>query len=330
MTAPGPGSERSSVSGPALGPDLGPELAGLLLPTPVLTAAGCGGTGRELEGHLDLTALGAFTTRTITRDPSPGSPPPRLAETAAGMLSETGRHNPGLQGFLATELPWLAQRQVRTVVSIAGATVGEYAELARRLGTSPGVCALEVNLVSANRDAYQRRFCDDAFGVAKVVGAVRGELPRGIPVLAKLAPGPALVELARAASRNGADAVVLVHGFPGVTFDPGTWRPSLGAGTGTVGGPAVLAQTLRCVWDVHRAMPELPVVGAGGVRSGFDVVQMLLAGATAVQVGTALLREPTAVRRITEELAAELVRHDIKRPADLVGAGHPDPGRDTT
>lgn len=309
--------------------DLTTDLAGLRLASPVLTAAGCGGTGRELAGYLDLDSLGAFTTRTITLDATAGAPVARLVETASGVLWETGGQNPGLQGFLATELPWLAQRRLPTVVSIAGTVVGEYAELARRVAESPGVSALEVNLVSPNRDAYQRRFCDDGYQVGKVLGAVRDEVPRGVSILAKLAPGPALAELARSAARNGADGIVLVHGFPGVSFDPDTWAPSLGRVTGTVGGPAVLAQALRCVWDVHQTMPDLPLVGAGGVRSGFDVVQMLLAGASAVQVGTAMLSDPTALRRITEELSDELARHNIKRPADLVGAGHPDPEGDT-
>ena len=246
------------------------------------------------------------------------------------MLSETGGQNPGLQAFLATELPWLAQRQVRTVVSVAGTTLGEYGEIARHLAHGPGVSAVEVNLVSPNRDAYQRRFCDDAYQVGKVVAAVKAELPPGLPVLAKLAPGSHLVELARAAARHGADGVVLVHGFPGVQFDPRTWRPALGGVTGAVGGPAVLAQALRCVWDVHRALPDLPLVGVGGVRSGFDVVQMLLAGARAVQVGTALLADPTAVRRIASELADELAHHHLTRPGDLVGRGHPTSQGDDT
>ena len=246
-----------------------------------------------------------------------------------GLLTETGGQNPGLQGFLASELPWLAQRGVRTIVSIAGSTVGEYAELARRVGSSPGVAGLEVDLVADNADAYQRRFCDDGYQVGKVLAAVREEVPRGVAVLAKLAPVTGLVELARAASRAGADAVVLTHGYPGLVFDPATWQPALGGVTGTVGGPAVLAQALRCVWEVHAAIPDLTIVGSGGVRSGFDVVQMLLAGATAVQVGTSLLADPTAVRRITDELAGLLEQHHIKRPADLVGTGHPEPEGDT-
>ncbi|QNN55162.1 dihydroorotate dehydrogenase [Nocardioides mesophilus] len=297
-------------------------MLGTRLATPLLTAAGCGGTGRELEPHLDLTTLGAFTTRSLTLDASPGAPAPRLVETASGVLWNTGGQNPGLQGFLASELPWLAQRQVRVVVSLAGGTPGEYAELARRLGNAPGVWGLELNLATANREDHGRRFCDEAYHAGKAVAAVREALPRTLPVLAKLAPGPGLVDVAGVVARAGADAVVLVHGAPGLAFDPTTWRPALGTVAGTVSGPAVLAQALRCVWQVHAALPQLPVIGAGGVRSGFDVVQMLLSGARAVELGTALLREPAAPVRIAEELREELLRHGTTDLAGLIGAGH--------
>ncbi len=304
--------------------DLGTDLAGLALDPPVMCASGCGGTGRELEATGDLAGLGAFTTRTITLDPRPGAAAPRLVETASGVLWETGGHNPGRAAFRAVALPALARRGVPTVVSGAGSTIGEYAELAGRLAGAPGVRGLEVNLVSRNADAYERRFCDDGFQVTKVLAAVRAELPAGVALWAKLAPGGTLPELARAAAVGGADAVVLVHGFAGITFDPDTWRPSLGGGPGLVGGPAVLSQALRCVWDVHAAVPTLPLIGCGGVRSGRDAVQMLLAGASAVQVGTWLLRDPSGARRIAVELAEELRRHDHTRPGDLVGLGHHD------
>jgi dihydroorotate dehydrogenase (NAD+) catalytic subunit len=296
--------------------DLATTLAGMTMPSPVMTAAGCGGTGRELAPYVDLTALGAFTTRTITLDPRPGAPAPRVADTPGGVLTDTGLQNPGLQGFLASELPWLAQQQVRTVVSIAAATLGEYGELARRLGSSPGVSGVEVHLDGLDADPYQ---------AGKVLHVVRRDVPRGVAVLAKLSPGPGVADVARSVVKNGADAVVLVHGFPGLLFDPVTLRPVLGAGTGSVGGPAVLAQALRCVWDVHSALPDVPVVGVGGVRSGFDVMQMLLAGATAVQVGSVLLNDPSAPPRIVDELTHELAARGIDTPADLVGAGHHPP-----
>jgi dihydroorotate dehydrogenase (NAD+) catalytic subunit len=296
--------------------DLTTTLAGMTMPSPVMTAAGCGGTGRELASYDDLTTLGAFTTRTITLDARAGAPAPRVADTAAGVLTDTGMQNPGLQGFLASELPWLAQQQVRTVVSIAAATLGEYAELARRLGTSPGVSGVEVNLDGLDADPYQ---------AGKVLHVVRRDVPRGVAVLAKLSPGPGVADVARSVVKNGADAVVLVHGFPGLLFDPTTLRPVLGAGPGSVSGPAVLAQALRCVWDVHAALPDVPLVGAGGVRTGFDALQMLLAGATAVQVGSVLMHDPSAPRRIAAELADELCSRGVDSPADLVGRGHHPP-----
>jgi len=299
----------------------GVRLGDLELPGPILTAAGCGGTGKELAGFTDLAALGAFTTRTITLDPRPGAPAPRVVPTAAGVLSDTGMHNPGLQSFLATELPWLAQQQVRTIVSIHAGSLGEYAELARRLGSSPGVAALEVNLAGLDLDPHQ---------AGKVLHVVRRDAPRGVGVLAKLTPGASAVDAARSVAQNGADAVVLAHGLPGLLFDRQTLRPVLGAGAGSVSGPAVLAQAVRCVWDVHAALPDLPLVGVGGIRSGFDVLQMLLAGAGAVQLGTVLLHDPGAVRRITEELAAELGTRGIDHPAAVVGRGHPPTEEDMT
>ena len=302
------------MSGPPT--DLTTTLAGMTMPSPVMTAAGCAGTGRELASYDDLATLGAFTTRTITLDARAGAPAPRVADTAAGVLTDTGLQNPGLQGFLASELPWLAQQQVRTVVSIAAATLGEYAELARRLGTSPGVSGVEVNLDGLDADPYQ---------AGKVLHVVRRDVPRGVAVLAKLSPGPGVADVARSVVKNGADAVVLVHGFPGLLFDPTTLRPVLGAGPGSVSGPAVLAQALRCVWDVHAALPDVPLVGAGGVRTGFDAMQMLLAGATAVQVGSVLMHDPSAPRRIAAKLADELCSRGIDTPADLVGRGHHPP-----
>lgn len=296
--------------------DLTTTLAGMTMPSPVMTAAGCAGTGRELASYDDLSTLGAFTTRTLTLDPRAGAPAPRVADTPGGVLTDTGLQNPGLQAFLATELPWLAQHRVRAVVSIAGVSLGEYAELARRLGTSPGVSGVEVNLDGLDADPYQ---------AGKVLHVVRRDVPRGIAVLAKLSPRPGLADVARSVVKNGADAVVLVHGFPGLLFDPTTLRPVLGAGPGWVSGPAVLAQALRCVWDVHAALPDVPLVGAGGVRTGFDALQMLLAGATAVQVGSILMHDPSAARRIAAELADELSSRGADSPADLVGRGHHPP-----
>jgi len=292
--------------------DLTTDLAGLAMASPVMTAAGCG--GRELAAYTDLTALGALVTRTVTLDARAGSPPPRVVETPGGVVSAVGLQNPGLQGFLSTDLPWLAQRRVRSVVSISAGSLAEYGELARRLATAPGVDAVEVHLEVS--DAHQ---------TGKAVHVVRRDLPHGVPVLAKLGAGGDVVGLARAAVDNGADAVVVAQGFPALVIDPRTLRPSLGAGRGLLTGPAVLPLALRCVWDVHEALPEVPVVGAGGVRTGFDALAMLVSGATAVQLGSVLLHDPAAAGRVTRELADELARRDLKSAADATGLAHQQP-----
>lgn len=301
------------------GPDLRTSLGETTLVNPVMVAAGCAGTGRELEPFLDLSELGAMVTRSVTLDPRAGGPPPRAVETPSGLLSDPGLQGNGLQGFLATELPWLAQRQVRTVVSIAGRNLGEWAELARRVGLSPGVAGVEVNLAwphgsVAGRDSYQ---------AGKVLAAVRRDMPRGVPVLAKIAPDVHhVVDVARAVVKAGADVVVVGHGLPGLALDPSTLRPALGSGGGALSGPAVHAVALRCLWEIHEALPEVHLVGGGGVRSGFDALAMLAAGARAVQVGTTVLRDPGAPVRIVTELRRELEHRTIPSVADAIGQAH--------
>lgn len=300
----------ASTTGPT-SVDLTTDLAGLALATPVLTASGCGGTGRELAPYLDLARLGAFTTRTITLDPRPGSPGRRVVPTPAGVLADTGHQNPGLQGFLASELPWLAQQRVRTVVSISASSLGEYGELANRVGNAPGVHGVEVNLDRLT-DPHQ---------AGKVLHVVRREVPRGVLVLAKLRADADPVDLGRAVTREGADAVVLGHGLPGLTLDPDTLAPVLPSG-GWLGGPALLPVTLRAVWDLHLELPHVPVVACGGVRSGADAVALMAAGASAVAVGTALLGDPSAPASVAEGIADALTRRGLTSPAELVGLAH--------
>lgn len=314
------------MSEPTTAPvDLTTVLAGMTLVSPVLTAAGCGGTGRELEpfaGPDGLAALGGFVTRTVTLDPADGAPAPRVLEAPAGVLHATGRQSPGLQGFLATELPWLAQQRVRTVVSVAGGTLAEWGELARRLATSPGVSALEVDLSAANREAHGRPFGAEPYQAGKVLHVVRRDLPGGLPVLAKLLPESSVADVARAAVENGADALVLSHGPRALGLDPGTLRPALGAGLGSLSGPAVRALALARVYEVHAALPAVPLVGVGGIGTGQDALAFLAAGATAVQVGSALFADPGAAARVTAELAAALAAHGLATPAEAVGLAH--------
>ena len=304
--------------------DLSTELAGISLANPVMTASGCAGSGRELDRMSDVTDLGAFVTRSVTLDPRAGWPTPRLVETPAGVLSAPGLQGPGLQSFLATELPWLAQRRVRVVVSIAGSTLGEYGELARRVGNSPGVSAVEVNLDCPNLEHREgEAYARHPYQAGNVLSVVRRDVPRGIPVLAKLSPEvTSVVEVARAVVKAGADGLVLANSPTGLALDPGTLRPLLGGVTGGLSGPAVHSIAVRCVWEVHAAMPDVPLVGVGGVRSGFDALELLAVGARAVQVGTATLADPSAPQRIVEELRAELERRQLTCIADVVGRAH--------
>ena len=271
------------------------DLAGLTLASPVLVASGCGGTGRELAPYLDLRRLGAFVTRSITLDPRPGGPMPRLVETPSGLVNAIGFHNNGLEHFLATELPWLVQRGVRVVVSIAGASMGEYADLARRLGSAPGVSAIEVNLSAPDSAGSGVLDVREPFHAGGVVSAVRRGLPRGIPVLAKLRGDVVrVVEAARTVLEAGAEAVVVGNAHPAAMPD---------GRAGGLSGPAIRPLALRSVSEVHAALPGAAIVACGGIATTADARSFLAAGATAVQVGSALLHDPTTAARIISDLA---------------------------
>ncbi|MFC4786148.1 tRNA-dihydrouridine synthase [Nocardioides sp. MAHUQ-72] len=270
------------------------ELAGLRLTGPVLVASGCGGTGRELAAYAPLAELGGFVTRSITLNPRAGGPQPRIAETPSGLVHAVGLQNPGLEGFLATELPWLAQQGTRVVVSVAGSSLGEYAELARRLGGSPGVSAIEVNLSSPDAPATGVFDVREPFHAASVVSAVHRDLPRGVPVLAKLRPDVVrVVESARTVLDAGAAAVVVGNALPAAMPD--------GRQAG-LSGPAILPVALRCVAEVCAELPDAHVVAAGGITTVDDARSFLAAGARAVQVGTALLHDPTTAHRLAADL----------------------------
>ncbi len=266
------------------------------LPGPVLVAAGCGGTGRELAAYAGPAGLDGLdlVTRSITLDARSGGDGPRIVEVPGGLVNAVGLPNPGLEHFLATELPWLVRAGVRVIVSIAGATMGEYADLARRLGRAPGVAGLEVN-VGAPDDVGTGLFeVREPYHSASVIAAVRREFAADLPVLAKLRPDVSrIVEGARACHEAGATAVVIGNAVP-AAFPDGR--------AGGLSGPAIAAIALRCVAEVHRALPDLPTIGCGGVRDVASARAYLDAGASAVQVGTALLHDPTTVARLRADL----------------------------
>ncbi len=273
------------------------DLAGLRLGSPVMVASGCGGTGRELDAYGALADLGAFVTRSITLGPRAGGPMPRIVETPSGIVNAVGLQNPGLDHFLATELPWLVQQGARVFVSIAGNSLGEYAELARRLGRSPGVAGIEVNLSAPDAPGTGVFDVREPFHAASVVSAVQRDLPRGIPVLAKVRCDVVrVVESARTVLEAGASAVVVGNALPAAMPD---------GRRGGLSGPAIRPLAMRCVIEVHAALPEAQIVGVGGIADADDARDFLAAGATAVQIGTALLHDPTTAARVVADLDAD-------------------------
>jgi dihydroorotate dehydrogenase (NAD+) catalytic subunit len=293
--------------------DLG---GGLRLPTPVMVASGC--FGRELAHFIDVSKLGGIVTRSLTVTPSKGSSAPRMAETPSGLLSDTGLQNEGVEAFAARELPALNRIGVPIVVSLAGSSVEEYMRLTMALDGLSGVAALEANACSPSRERDGQWFASTAEGVGEVVGAV-SRLTR-LPVFVKLSAGVAdLPELAEACVRAGAHGLTLVHSFPAMAIDTKAFRPKLASGTGGLSGPALHPIAVRAVYEVTRALPAVPVMGVGGIFTAADAVELLLAGAWAVQVGTALFANPGAAIDVTLGIRSFLEERGLASPADLRG-----------
>jgi dihydroorotate dehydrogenase (NAD+) catalytic subunit len=307
----------------ASGVDLTTSVGGTTLPNPVMTASGCAAAGRELHQFFDVADLGAVVTKSIMLDARSGRATPRMAETPSGMLNSIGLQGPGIDAFLSTDLPWLLQHRARPVVSIAGSSLGEYAELARRLGNDPGVTAVEVNISCPNVENRGLVFACDPYQAAKVVSVVCRETPRGVPVLAKLSPDvTSIVDIASSVMEAGASGLTLINTLLGLAIDPGTMRPVLAGVTGGLSGPAIRPVALRAVWQVHEAMPDVSIVGGGGIRTGRDALEFMLAGACAIQVGTVIFNDPSAPIRIVQELADELAGRGFAKAADAVGLAH--------
>ncbi len=301
--------------------DLTTRVGSVNLANPVLTASGTAGHGDELGRYVDLASVGAVVVKSISADPWAGNPAPRVHQTAAGMINSVGLQGPGMQAWLDDELPPLVALGATVVASIWGTTIDDYARAADLLASAPPeVVAVEVNVSCPNHHDRDRMFAHSPEAAAAVIEATAG---CGRPRWAKLSPNVTdLVSIARAASEAGAEAVTLINTVMGMVIDIERRRPLLGAGGGGLSGPAIHPVAVRAVFDVHRAMPDLPIVGVGGVTSAADAVELLLAGASAVQIGTASFAEPRAVEHVRDELRAWCGRHDVRHVTDLVGAAH--------
>jgi dihydroorotate dehydrogenase (NAD+) catalytic subunit len=310
-----------AAPGPAV--DMAVTVGSLMFPNPVMTASGTAGHGAELAPYLDLGRLGAVVVKSLHADPWPGNPPLRVHETAAGMINSVGLQGPGVATWLADDLPALLGTGARVVASIWGRTVDEFARAADLLAAAPaGVVAVEVNLSCPNTEAGRDLFAHSAEATRAVVAATAG---CGRPRWAKLSPNVAhLDEIAAAAEEAGAEAVTLVNTVLGLAIDPEARAFRLGSGPrgGGLSGPAIHPVAVRAVFDVHAAAPAVPIVGVGGVADGGAAAEMLLAGATAVQVGTATFADPRAPGRVRDELERWAVRHGVPRIRDVIGEVH--------
>jgi dihydroorotate dehydrogenase (NAD+) catalytic subunit len=302
--------------------DMTTSLASVELANPVLTASGCAAAGRELSQFFDVADLGGVVTKSIMLKPRSGRPTPRMAETPSGMLNSIGLQGPGIDSFIANDLSWLRQAGARTVVSIAGHNTDEFVSLAKRLYHQP-VDVLEVNISCPNVESRGQVFACDPIASARVISAVRRATNPNVPIFAKLSPDVTdITQIARAVADAGADGISLINTLLGLDIDLDTMRPTLGGTTGGLSGPAIRPVALRCVWQVHQAVPQLPLLGMGGIRTGQDALQFILAGASAVSVGTAIFHDPTAPIRIIAELEAELARRGFRSVAEAVGFAH--------
>ena len=298
--------------------DMRVRIGPLELRNPVMTASGTFGSGREYADFIDLSALGAVVTKGVSVDPWPGNDAPRIAETASGMLNSIGLQNPGVEHFCADDLVWLAGQDVPVVVNIVGHTVEEYAAVAERLEVEPAASALEINISCPNVDAGGMAFGTSCPAAAAVTSAVRDVSSK--PLIVKLSPNVTdIAEVARAVEAAGADAVSLINTLLGLAIDVRTFRPKLARGVGGLSGPAVKPVAVRMVWQVASAV-AIPVIGMGGIMTADDAVEFMLAGATAVAVGTASFVDPAASVRIAEGLESFCVQRGIPRVADLTGA----------
>ena len=301
--------------------DLSVKLCGIELTNPVIPASGTFGYGYEFAELYDINCLGTFSFKGTTLEPRAGNPLPRIAEGNAGMLNAVGLQNPGVDAVIREELPKLAKVFHKPVIAnVSGFSVAEYAEVCRRLNDQPQVGWLEVNISCPNVHGGGMSFGTDPKAAAEVTRAVKQVATK--PVIVKLSPNVTdIVSIARACEDAGADAVSLINTVMSMRIDLKTRRPVLANTTGGLSGPAIFPLALRMVWQVYEAV-KIPILGLGGVQSAEDVIEMMLAGATAVQVGAANLTDPFACRNIIEALPKVMERYGIEKLTDIIGGAH--------
>ena len=290
---------------------------------PILTASGCAGSGKELSQFFPLASLGGIVTKSIMLKPRSGRATPRMAETPSGMLNSIGLQGPGIDLFLENDIPWLQTQGVRIVISIAGETVEDYAVLARKVRGVSGVAALEVNISCPNVENRGQVFACHPETARAAIEAVRRNVGGDFPIIAKLSPDVTdIASIATEVVSAGADGLALINTVLGMVIDTNTMRPKLAGKTGGLSGPAIRPVAVRAIYQVHQALPHVSILGMGGVSNGQDALQLILAGASAVSVGTATFGNPLAAMTIKSELEALLINKGFNSAAEAVGYAH--------
>ena len=303
--------------------DLSTTLGNAWFPAPIFTASGCASSGKELAQFFPLKDIGAVVTKSVMTKPRHGRPTPRMAETPSGMLNSIGLQGPGIDSFLANDVPWLLEQKARVIVSIAGETVEEYSTLARKLRSVSGISAVEVNISCPNVENRGLVFACDPDASRRVIDGVRKTIGGDLPIIAKLSPDVTdLPSIAKGVVDAGADGLALINTVLGMVINTDTMRPHLGGKTGGLSGPAIKPIAVRAIYQVHAALPTVPILGMGGVASGRDALELILAGASGVSVGTASFGNPTALMKIQNELRDLLAARGFATLQQAIGYAH--------
>ena len=303
--------------------DMSTTLGNAWFPHPIFTASGCASSGKELAQFFDLKDIGAVVTKSVMNKPRHGRPTPRMAETPSGMLNSIGLQGPGIDAFLAKDVPWLLEQKARVIVSIAGETIEEYSTLSRKLRSVSGISAVEVNISCPNVENRGLVFACDPDASRRVIDGVRKAIGGELPIIAKLSPDVTnLPDIAKGVVDAGADALALINTVLGMVINIDTMKTHLGGKTGGLSGPAIRPIAVRAIYQVHAALPQTPILGMGGVASGRDAFEMILAGASGVSVGTASFGNPSAAIAIQNELRDLLAQRGFATLKDAVGFAH--------
>ena len=305
--------------------DMSTTLGNAWFPTPIFTASGCASSGKELAQFFPLNQVGAIVTKSVMSKPRHGRPTPRMAETPSGMLNSIGLQGPGIDAFLANDVPWLLEQKARVIVSIAGETVEEYSTLARKLRSVSGISAVEVNISCPNVENRGMVFACDPESSRRVIDGVRKTIGGELPIIAKLSPDVTdLPAIARGVVDSGADGLALINTVLGMVINIDSMKPHLGGKTGGLSGPAIKPVAVRAIYQVHAALPKVPILGMGGVASGRDALELILAGASGVSVGTASFGNPKALIDIQNELRDLLAARGFATMQQAIGFSHRD------